>query len=308
MATTENEEPHALRRTQLLRSHPELKSMMKSEPLGKYICVFIVVSQIYLSIITRNLTGWRYFLVLYMCGGTLAQALFLGIHELTHNLFFKKTHSNRMFAMFCNFPTVIPFCEAFRFYHLQHHKGQGKEHDTDIPSNFEVNLFKGCVGKAIWFNFQLVAYAIRPMFIKALPFTHYLMCNIVFQVVFNVLLCMTYGYQPFVFLILSLLIAGGFGFHPTSAHFISEHYLMHDNNSQETFSYYGWLNYLTFNVGYHVEHHDLSNIPFTKLPQVREIAPEFYESLSVCDSWVALPFCFVMNDKISLNSRMKRNT
>lgn len=305
---TEQNEPHVLRRAQLLKNHPELKYLMKPDPFGKYICVCLVISQIYLSIISRNVTGFRYFLLLYTCGGTLTQAIFLAIHELCHNLMFRTAYWNRSFAMFCNFPILIPFCESFRFYHLQHHKGQGQKGiDTDIPSDLEVRIFRGCIGKAIWLNFQLLAYAIRPILTKAQPVTYYFMFNIIIQVAFNVLLWTLYGVQPFVFLGLSLLIAGGLGLHPTSSHFISEHYLMHDSTSQETFSYYGWLNYLTWNVGYHVEHHDLSNIPYSKLPRVREIAPEFYEPLSVCKSWLTLPYCFIMDGRVSLRSRMHRS-
>ncbi|OTF77667.1 sphingolipid delta(4)-desaturase DES1-like protein [Euroglyphus maynei] len=74
----------------------------------------------------------------------------------------------------------------------------------------------------------------------------------------------------------------------------------------ETCSYYGPLNWITFNVGYHVEHHDFPSIPGTLLPQVRKIAPEFYDSLHSHNSWTNVIYRYIIDPNIGPYSRVKR--
>ena len=57
---------------------------------------------------------------------------------------------------------------------------------------------------------------------------------------------------------------------------------------QETFSYYGFLNAVTFNVGYRDGHHDFPSVPWNRLPQIRAAAPETYDHLSAHTSWTRL--------------------
>ncbi|WRX23470.1 hypothetical protein QQP08_015957 [Theobroma cacao] len=59
-----------------------------------------------------------------------------------------------------------------------------------------------------------------------------------------------WGWKPLAYLILSTFVGGGM--HPMAGHFIAEHYVF--KLDQETYSYYGPLNLLTWSVGYHNVH------------------------------------------------------
>merc|ERR1711957_176622 len=110
------------------------------------------------------------------------------------------------------------------------------------------------------------------------------------------------GHSAILYLLFSSFFAGSI--HPTAGHFISEHYVY--EGTAETYSYYGPLNRFTYNVGYHNEHHDFPNIAWRNLPKVRELAPEYYNHLPQCNSWVGCLFRYIFDDSISPFSRVTR--
>jgi len=126
--------------------------------------------------------------------------------------------------------------------------------------------------------------------------------------ILNAILCISYAYliqyyfsgRAVSYLLMSTYI--GLSVHPVSAHVIAEHYEFF--KSQDTFSYYGCINYLNFNMGYHVEHHDFPNIAWYKLPQLRKIAPEFYNTLPEIDSYFLVIFKYIFDGSIGPWSRI----
>ena len=131
------DEPHATRRRLKSRkAHPEVHRADGARAALQVASASssLVIPQIWLSWATQDLSWPAYLAVAYVFGATITQALFLAIHELAHNLFFKKPQHNRYFAMVANWPIGIPYCVPFRGYHLEHHKLQGVDGiDADIP-------------------------------------------------------------------------------------------------------------------------------------------------------------------------------
>jgi sphingolipid delta-4 desaturase len=302
-------EPHALRRKQILADHPEVTKLYGIDPMLKVTTVLIVAIHIAVAIGLQYFAHLPYFWLIfiavsYLIGATITHALFLAIHEITHDLAFRTKWMNNVLAYIANIPLLFPYAMGFKDYHSMHHWQQGKDGiDTDIPTTFEAKFFRGFIGKLFWFFFQILFYALRPVFVKSIKFTKWHYLNIVVQVAAITVVLYFAGIWGFLYFLASLLLAGSL--HPTSGHFISEHYVFHQG--QETYSYYGPLNLITFNVGYHNEHHDFPRIPGSRLPQLKKMAPEYYDNLKSYKSWTGVILRFLFDKNITLYSRTKRN-
>lgn len=315
---TYTEEPHRTRRQAIIKAHRDVLQLCGPEPLTKYLVLAVVALQVTCAYLLKNtpVMSWPFWLTAYIIGATANQNLFLAIHEISHNLAFKTPIYNRLIAIFANLPIGVPYSAGFRQYHLTHHKSLGVDGlDTDLPTAFEAVFLDSVLGKAFFCTFQLLFYAIRPMFVFAIPFgpIHYL--NIASQIVFDAIIVRILGWHAMTYLLLSSFLAGSL--HPCAAHFISEHYVFERSQVKggkmppdvpvpETFSYYGPLNVLTYNVGYHNEHHDFPAVPWTRLPKLYEIAKEFYDPLPCHKSWPIVLWQFIVDKEVGMWCRVKR--
>lgn len=296
-------EPHYQRRQEILAKHPEVTKLFGTDPYLKFTTVLLVAAQLTIAYFSYQLSWIPFLLVTYLVGATITHALFLAIHEITHDLAFKSKTANNVLAMIANLPLVFPYAMSFKVYHALHHWEQGKDGvDTDIPTVAEAKVFRGFLGKVVWFFHQILFYALRPVAVKRIKIDKWQVYNILFQVTAMAIFLPLAGTSALLFLLISMLLAGSL--HPTSGHFISEHYVFHEG--QETYSYYGPLNLITFNVGYHNEHHDFPRVPGSRLPELKKMAPEFYDNLHSYNSWTGVILKFLFKRDITLYSRTKR--
>ncbi|KAJ7484481.1 dihydroceramide delta(4)-desaturase [Mycena latifolia] len=300
------EEPHRTRRMEILKSHPEVTKLMGHEPLTKYVVFGVVALQLFCAIALRHTSPFSplFLFCAYAIGGTANHNLFLAIHEITHNLAFKGIVPNKLLAIFANIPIGIPYSVMFKGYHLEHHKFLGQDTiDTDLPTHLELLLLNNVLGKVFFATFQILFYALRPGIVRAQRLTRWHALNFLAQLVFDYVLVSTLGWRPLVYLIMSSFFAGSL--HPCAGHFIAEHYLW-DGLAQETYSYYGPLNVLAYNVGYHNEHHDFPSVPWTRLPALRALAPEVYDMLPSHPSWPMVIVNFIRDKEVGIFARAKR--
>ena len=319
---TYQEEPHRDRRRAIIKAHPEVTKLCGPEPLTKYVVTGVAILQFTVAILLRNenFLSWKLWLCAYVIGATCCHNVFLAIHEMSHNLAFKKRIHNQLFSIVANLPIAVPYSAGFGPYHLLHHKYLGdNDFDTDLPTKLEAVVLSSVAGKAFFATFQIFFYALRPMFVMTLPFSKIHFLNIAVQLVVDYILVKYTGWRPLQYLLLSGFLAGSW--HPIAGHFIAEHYVMEtkqqdipshqisatDEAPPETFSYYGPLNIFVYNAGYHNEHHDFPYIPWTRLPELNRIAKEFYDPLPCHYSWSKVLFDFVLDRRVSLWNRVKRN-
>jgi len=303
------EEPHATRRKEILEKHPEIKQCFGVDLSFKFVVISMVIFQSLMAYLLKDSDWFLVIFQAYVVSGTIGHALTLAIHECSHNLGFgynsrNSALSNRLLGFFANLPCGVPFSISFKKYHLEHHRYLGENNiDTDVPTDFETTFFTWRIGKLIWILLQPIFYAFRPFILYKKSVTDMEIANLLIQFSYDLVIYNLLGGKSFFYLFGGFLL--GLGLHPSAAHFISDHYMF--TLKQETFSYYGPLNYVTFNVGYHVEHHDFPYVSGKNLPRIKNMAIEFYKNMEVHESWIFLMYDFVMNPNISLCARTKRN-
>jgi sphingolipid 4-desaturase/C4-monooxygenase len=305
---SEADQPHPGRSRLIIKAHPEVRQLMVRNPWTALIAVSIVVMQ---TAIAYGMGGlgfgywWLSLLIAYCVGAFANHANYVIIHDATHNLIFRNKSWNKMVAVIADLPNLTPGAMGFRVYHLKHHSHQGDyEYDADLANHWEARLVGNkWYKKAIWLMLFPFFQLTRPPRLKAIKmWDRWFFINFGCAALYDVAVVYFCGWPGFLYLVFAFFFS--IGLHPVGARWIQEHYTY--DFDQETFSYYGPINRVALNMGYHNEHHDLPSIPWNNLPKLRAMAPEFYNNLKYHSSWSRLLFQFVFDKRYSLYSRVER--
>ncbi len=294
---------HVKRRAEILEKYPQVRKLYGTNPYSALYILLIVSLQFSLATIISTQAWWAILLLSYTVGAIANHSLYVMIHECCHNTVFKKAFYNKIMGIICDLPLFLPSAMGFRKYHMIHHKHLGEySYDPDITSRTEANLIKNNpVTKALWLALFSLSQALRPLKVKYYkPLDRWSVINTVVIVIVNILIYKFMGSGALTYLALSTLFA--LGLHPLGGRWIQEHYITKEG--QETYSYYGILNNLTFNMGFHNEHHDFMHIPWSRLPELKRTAPEYYDSLKYYKSWTKVLLNFIFNPEMTSYKRI----
>lgn len=299
-------EPHIGRTKEILKKHPEIRQLFGPNPWTTLLTVGIVALQFGAAIWVSAQPFWAVVLLAYTLGALCEHALFVVIHDAAHNLIFKKSLWSKLVGMFASLPGIVPSAIGFRNFHLLHHRFQGEfGWDADLAGPKEAAIVgTSPCKKILWLLFfPLIEGVIRPARLKKINlWEKFALMNLLATLGVAVLITTLYGWQALAYLVLSLFFS--IGLHPLGGRWIQEHYIF--KAGQETYSYYGALNLLALNVGYHNEHHDFMMVPWNRLPQIRRMAPEYYDTLYYHTSWTRVLWRFLFDRSMSLYSRVVR--
>jgi len=302
---SEESEPHKQRTKEIITKHPEIRELIGRNPYTFLVILLCVGVQLTSAYLLKDAPWWAIFVAAYLVGAFACHTLFVCIHECAHNLLFKNRTLNTWSGILANLPLVFPSSVSFQKYHIKHHSFQGVEElDADMPFQWEARLIdNSALGKALWLLFYPLFQLLRPLRLKEIAiWDKWTIINWVVQFSFMFAIIYFLGAKSTVFLVTGFFFS--VGLHPLGARWIQEHYLTHGD--QETKSYYGVLNTVNLNVGYHNEHHDFPSVAWNRLPKVKKIANSYYDTLGYHTSYTGLLFRFLFDKKLSIYSRVAR--
>jgi sphingolipid delta-4 desaturase len=275
--------PHVRRRRQLLAEHPQIARLFGPDRRIAYLGLGAMVAQLATAATLQRCAQagavigawWAVLLVAISVGAVLSHVSAMVMHEATHNLCARSTVVNRVVAIAVCLALPLPAAMPFRRFHLAHHRHfHDPAWDPDLPSAFELRWLSRTRLGRIGLLVSQPVFGLVARGHQRGP-DRWEVAGFLVQLAANATVWLALGPTAFLYLLVCNYCV--IGLHPIASHFYGEHDIW--SATQATHSYYGWLNRLTLNVGYHYEHHDFPAVPGTRLPALHRIARAHYDGL-----------------------------
>ncbi len=119
-----SEEPHTSRRKEILKKHPEIKTLMGHDPMIAVIVISEFIAQMIMCYLIQDASWGKVLFFAYVISATINHSLGSAIHEIGHNCAFGHSRRmwNRALGMVCNFAMTIPMSITYKKYHADHHR------------------------------------------------------------------------------------------------------------------------------------------------------------------------------------------
>ena len=311
---------HNDRRNAMLRTHPEIKRLYGKTSWTLAVNLTALSLQGVMVWIVAALPGAWVLPLAFFVG-----AIFQGLqaappHEYGHRLAVRSRAFNFVLLRLGSLLSLVRWASFFDNVHTGHHGAQGSHAknefgesvDCDIPLFSYLNLpAEGPPGPVNAVRRYLRSNA-RIVGLFVMLYTRYavwdyralrsLVRGETMRVVYRdslidgalklaafSLVFLFFGAKPIAYLLLCDMFAMGFLGHPYLAFWVTQHHtneLLSPKEFVATGGVAGRLyNLLILNQGHHCEHHDFPQIPWTRLPRVARLAPEFYPHVPASRTW-----------------------
>lgn len=242
--------------------------------IGLLICLNTLLMLISIGINGQPI--WVQLFCVFFFSGGIAHWIQLLVHELAHTLVSRSLLVDRILLYLANSCLVIPYTISFQRYHWQHHSHMGHAIlDPDVPLPWEYKMTQNLIGRLCWVVMHPFLYVLRPFFKHPLKPSSWDVGLLLWMMVCNLTIYFMFPSGLAILLRLLGALLCSISWHPFALHHYFEHFGISStaSNVPKSNSYYGRMNWLTFNIGYHAEHHDNPRLSWDQLPQSK--APEY---------------------------------
>lgn len=127
--------PHIDRAKRLVRSHPGVRGLFGPYPPSALWAGVVVAGQLFLAWTLSDAHRLVNYAAAYFVGAFASHALFVLIHDASHNLILHGGLANRLIGILCNVGQGFPSAMSFRAYHLLRHGHLAEVALAELPAS-----------------------------------------------------------------------------------------------------------------------------------------------------------------------------